>query len=134
VVELSGFLGPSDQGGYVRLYQTLDLSAYVEIPLEGIIFADPPSEESPAEPRKIYVVATTKLDIVQTVEASFLKGSIRSNYPCGVPDPCCVPHTTSHGPGGTQPTTGTPCTDDRRAAFALRSGGQHQTGNPCDPP
>jgi hypothetical protein len=75
-VTLEGYLGPSSREGYVRVYLDLTFKAYLEIPKNGIIHADKADPSNESKPTTIVIDPTTKLDLVHSLEASFLKGKI----------------------------------------------------------
>ncbi len=80
-----GFLGAPDQNDIVRIYLDLSLLAYFEIPKCRVLYVEEfdPSDET--RPTKIVVAADGPLKLVQTVEASFIRGSIVSANPIGSP-------------------------------------------------
>jgi hypothetical protein len=132
-VELVGYLGPSDDDAFVRLYGSLDLGNYIEIPRTGIVFAQPLDASDPSEPSTVLVISTTKLQVVQTLEASFLEGDITKTHSCSEPDPCAQPVPTTHGLKDHQPSTRVPCGDDRRRNPLVIPpiSGQPSTAVPC---
>jgi hypothetical protein len=83
-VVLEGYLGPSKRGEeYVRFYFDLDFQCCCEIPRDGIIYSEPPDSANEAKPKKIVIKSCVKLDLIHTVEASYLKGTIASAYSGG---------------------------------------------------
>ena len=82
-VQVLGYLARSSRDGFLRIYRDLSLCMYCEVPEKHVLYsakADPEHEE---QPTLIILDASAKLTIIQsqTVEASFLKGSIASAYP-----------------------------------------------------
>jgi len=75
-VTLEGFLGPSSREGYVRVYLDLSFKAYFEIPKSGILHADKADPANESKPTAIAIDPATKLDLVHSIEASYLKGKI----------------------------------------------------------
>ena len=77
-VVVVGFLGAPDPNGLVRIYLDLRFQAYVEVPKGKILYLEPfdPSDET--QPTRIVVNLDGPLKLVQSVEASFLRGSIVS--------------------------------------------------------
>jgi hypothetical protein len=93
VVELRGYLGPSDNQGYIRLYFDLTFKSYADIPKDAIIYREPYDPLEEARPSTILVSTKAKLHIVEVhalenVEASFLGGSIAACCPKQI-TPCC---------------------------------------------
>jgi hypothetical protein len=129
-VELVGYLGSSDKTGFIRLYFALDLSSYVEIPQTEIIFTKSFDPQDPTKPTTVIVIATTRLDIVQNREASFLEGSIAKSYPCGTEDLAGTRWPTTCGPRG--PVTKTPCRDDDSKRSENLVPPHPVTQTPCD--
>lgn len=82
-----GYLGSAGTGrdAYRRIYLDLDFRNYFEVAHIDILYAqkaDPAHEELPTN---IVINATANLTLVQTVEASYLKGAIASLYARGSP-------------------------------------------------
>ncbi len=75
-VTLEGYLGPSSRDGYVRVYLDLTFKAYFEIPKNGILHADKADPSNESKPTTIVIDPATKLDLVHSLEASYLKGRI----------------------------------------------------------
>jgi hypothetical protein len=75
-VTLEGYLGPSSREGYVRVYLDLTFKAYFEIPKNGIVHADKPDPSNESKPTTIVIDPATKLDLVHSLDASYLKGKI----------------------------------------------------------
>jgi hypothetical protein len=75
-VKLEGYLGPSSRDGYVRVYLDLTFKAYFEIPKNGIIHADRADPTNESKPTTILIDSATKLDLIHSLEASYLKGKI----------------------------------------------------------
>jgi hypothetical protein len=75
-VTLEGYVGPSSREGYVRVYLDLTFKAYFEIPKNGILHADKADPSNESKPTKIVIDPATKLDLVYSLEASYLKGKI----------------------------------------------------------
>jgi hypothetical protein len=117
LVALEGYIGPTQTPGAVRLYLDLDFRSYVEIPADQILFPDPGNADQnttltkDVDPTKIFVPASTKIEVIQvqsaSVEASFLQGNITSSYPLGScrpapsdkstrPTTCRAKNTTMH--------------------------------------
>jgi hypothetical protein len=84
-VVLSGYPGPSRKEGFLRCYLSLDFQSYVEIPRGGILYIEPFDPSQEASPVKIIINAASvpTLDLVQTLDTSFLKGSVIAAYPPG---------------------------------------------------
>ena len=93
-------MGPSKQEGFFRLYFALDLSTYAEIPQSGLIFAESPEAADPAKATKILVNSTTKLEVIQSLEASFLNGFIAKTYASRDPDSQSNPGLATAGSPG----------------------------------
>ncbi|MFI5459404.1 MAG: hypothetical protein ACHRXM_28605 [Isosphaerales bacterium] len=83
VVVLEGYLGPSKREGSVRLYLDLAFRSCFEIPRSGIIHAEPADPSNESKPTKLVVDPSTKLDLIYTLEASYLKGTIASAHSDG---------------------------------------------------
>jgi len=90
-VVLVGYLGPSKKEGCVRFYSDLEFRAYVEIPTSGILHHDTVSPSLESGPTKMILHATTKLELVVILEASFLKGDISACVPFGICMSICRP-------------------------------------------
>jgi hypothetical protein len=75
-VTLEGYLGPSSREGYVRVYLDLTFKAYFEIPKNGILHADKADPSNESKPTTIVIDPATKLDLVHSLDASYLKGKI----------------------------------------------------------
>ncbi len=106
-IELIGYLGPSKADGSVRLYTDLTFHTYFEIPTNGIVhhhYSDDPGQE--AKPTHLVIEATTKIEFVQFMEASFLQGKILS---CFSIQACCASLCRNTTVTGTCPCH-TPCT------------------------
>ena len=85
LVVLSGYLGTSTRGGYHRLYLTLDLSEYVEIPVDQIVRSERlEGEPSSAGATILWVNPQARLlhtrSVTLTAEAEFLSGNITGAY------------------------------------------------------
>jgi len=108
-VVLTGYLGPSPQAENVRFYLDLSFQTYFEIPKSGVLHADAADASDESKPTKIVIEASTKLDLVHTLEASYLKGAIASAHPAGANAPMCplTPKTCVAGPP--PPVTRLPC-------------------------
>jgi hypothetical protein len=78
-VTLEGYLGPSSREGYVRVYLDLTFKAYFEIPKSGIIHADKADPSNESKPTTIVIDPATKLDLVHSLDASYLKGKIAAS-------------------------------------------------------
>jgi hypothetical protein len=79
-VTLEGYLGPSSREGYVRVYLDLTFKAYFEIPKNGILHADKADPSNESKPTTIVIDPATKLDLVHSLEASYLKGKIAAGF------------------------------------------------------
>ena len=79
-VTIEGFLGPSSREGYVRVYLDLTFKAYFEIPKNGILHADKADPASESNPTTIVLDGATKLDLVHSLDASYLKGKIAAGF------------------------------------------------------
>jgi hypothetical protein len=77
-VVVEGFLGEVDPRGFVRIYFDLKLQGYIEVDKNRIKYVQPFDKSDETRPTRIIVELDGPLDIVQTVDASFLKGSIVS--------------------------------------------------------
>ena len=75
-VTLEGYVGPSSREGYVRVYLDLTFKAYFEIPKNGIVHADRADPANESKPTTILIDPETKLDLIHSLEASYLKGKI----------------------------------------------------------
>jgi hypothetical protein len=75
-VTLEGYLGPSSRDGFVRVYLDLTFKSYFEIPKNGILHADKADPSNESKPTTIVIDLATKLDLVHSLEASYLKGNI----------------------------------------------------------
>jgi hypothetical protein len=75
-VKLEGYLGPSSREGYVRFYLDLTFKAYFEIPKIGIVHADRADPANESKPTTVLIDPATKLDLIHSLEASYLKGKI----------------------------------------------------------
>jgi hypothetical protein len=95
LVFLTGFLGPSKRPEYVRLYVDLDLSCYFEIPKSAFAYTGPINSADETQPRKFAIFATTKLEFVQHIPASFLQGPITSSLPLAAAGGAPVHGTTA---------------------------------------
>lgn len=113
---LIGYPTESDRGGgYRRLYLTLDLSAYVDIPSADVVGTQPlPAEQFPLGETVVWVKRDAQLHytqaapVSQQVQADFLHGEIARAY---LPQTCvsglsAASHVTSAIP---QRITGLVC-------------------------
>jgi hypothetical protein len=98
---LAGYLGPSQRKDFYRLYLGLDFQAYYEIPKKGILFIEPPDPAEETRPTTLIIDTdqVSKLELVQTLETIFLKGSIAAAFPRG-----SQPYQANM-PRGIQPTS-----------------------------
>ncbi|HZW30729.1 MAG TPA: hypothetical protein VFF52_08490 [Isosphaeraceae bacterium] len=82
---LAGYLGPSRREEFYRLYLGLDFQAYYEIPESGILYIEPVDSSQETRPTRLIIDAdkVSKLELVQTLETMFLKGSIVAAVPLG---------------------------------------------------
>lgn len=76
-----GYLGSPDDAGIVRIYLDLSLQAYFELEWTRVLHCDKVDPANETSPTKIVIDASESLKLVQTYEASFLKGAIASAYP-----------------------------------------------------
>ncbi len=87
-VTLVGYIGPSNKPDHVRVYADLSFRNYYEVPTSGVVATTPTDSNDPNSPTRVDVNAKTHMEVVsissQTVEASFLQGSIVSGYMSGV--------------------------------------------------
>jgi hypothetical protein len=111
-IELVGYVGPSSQDGFIRFYLKLDLSTYLEFPTAGLIYAEPPDPADSTQPIKILIDAATRLSVVESLEASFLEGSIIKSHSSNIPVPSCGLAQTTHGDRDRHPFTTPPCHHD----------------------
>jgi hypothetical protein len=90
-----GYIGPSKDRETVRIYTDLSFRSYVEAPREAVASTEPTDREDPDSPTRVYLEASAKVNVVQSssqsVEASYLQGSIASQYLGGA----AVPGTTA---------------------------------------
>jgi hypothetical protein len=94
-VTLEGYVGPSSREGYIRVYLDLTFKAYFEIPKNGILHADKADPSNESKPTTIVIDPATKLDLVHSLEASYLKGKIAAGLTTKKPAiPCIDVHTT----------------------------------------
>jgi hypothetical protein len=93
LVFLEGYLGPSKQEGYVRLYPSLDFRTYFEIPADALVPVKTAESASETEPLTYVVDKETKLECVVCIEASFLQGEVTSCFPVGHCIPTCCETT-----------------------------------------
>jgi hypothetical protein len=94
-VTLEGYVGPSSREGYVRVYLDLTFKAYFEIPKNGILHADKADPSNESKPTKIVIDPATKLDLVHSLEASYLKGKIAAGVTTKkLTNPCVESPTT----------------------------------------
>ncbi len=86
-VTLVGYIGPSNKPDHVRVYADLSFRNYYEVPSSGVVATTPTDSNDPNSPTRVDVNAKTHMEVVsissQTVEASFLQGSIVSGYMSG---------------------------------------------------
>jgi hypothetical protein len=106
-VVVEGFLGEVDSRGFVRIYLDLKLQAYIEVDKNRIKYVQPSDKSDETRPTRIIVDVEGPLDLVQTVDASFLKGSIVSATSI-TPPPKTVPF--GFAPGGFGLVKPSPCT------------------------
>jgi hypothetical protein len=92
VVVLVGYLGPSKKEKFVRFYHDLDFQTYLEVPTDKILHHHPGRSALDIQPTKMVVEADAKLEFVQCLEASLLRGSIFSSYPVAAPTSGGVRH------------------------------------------
>jgi hypothetical protein len=127
-VTLTGYVGLSSKDGFVRIYPELDFGRYYELPADEVLYVQPSDSSHPEIAAKIFVNSSAKIELVQTVEASFLEGAIASAYPiwCAT-DPCSLPVTTCYKcpvPEGSPHTVGCQVSPD---------GTTHTVGCPVSP-
>jgi hypothetical protein len=82
-LELIGFPGDVDKCGNIRLYHSLDLSTCYQFPAKNILYAEPPDPKDPTKPIKIVVDGGTNVEIVLSLETSFLEGVIAATHKLG---------------------------------------------------
>jgi hypothetical protein len=85
VVALLGYLGSAGKGRehFRRIYLDSGFQTYYEIHKDDILRAAKADPSAEHQPTQILIKASAKLSLVQTVEASFLRGPITSKYPLG---------------------------------------------------
>jgi hypothetical protein len=83
LVPLTGYFGPSQKSGMIRLYQRLDFETYFEIPKESIVATTPVAGVGQQGPTVAYVRMGTAVEAVHSsirpVEA-YLRGGIISEH------------------------------------------------------
>ena len=87
VVEIVGYLGPSPKAETFRVYPRLDLRGYFEIPEGSLIHHVPVDASDPSGPSRVLIAGSTQLEMVQVVDAQFLRGSIASAHPLASSSP-----------------------------------------------
>ncbi len=85
VTQVTGYLGKSSRAGHVRLYDTLDLGEYTDVPESSVLHAeDVPATEMEHGGTRLWVEshATVVRESVQSTrtEARFLEGAIASAH------------------------------------------------------
>jgi hypothetical protein len=101
VVEVVGYIGPSPKTGTFRVYPQLDLRSYFEIPADSLIHHAPVDASDGSGPSRVLIAGSTKLEIVQVVDARFLRGYIASAHPLAAsnyPSQGGMHGTTKEGP------------------------------------
>lgn len=87
VVEFTGYFGPSDIEGNVRLYLGLDFMSYFEIPLTGITSTTPADSTHADSPTCVLVKKEADLELVKMAsisgDASFFNGCVVSDFLAG---------------------------------------------------
>ena len=63
-----------------RVYLDLTFKAYFEIPKSGIVHADRADPANESKPTTILIDPATKLDLIHSLEASYLKGKIAAGH------------------------------------------------------
>jgi hypothetical protein len=79
---LTGYFG-KEEGGYVRLYKSHTFRSYYDIPKEAIIHTEATDPTNSNSPTRVWVNPDAKIDVVATVDASFLHGSITTSHLAG---------------------------------------------------
>jgi hypothetical protein len=108
VVEVVGYIGPSPKAGTFRLYPRLDLRGYFEIPAGSLIHHAPVDASDISGPSRVLIAGSAKLEIVQVVDARFLRGYIASAHPLAWsnnPSQGGTHGTTKEAPKPPPPTT-----------------------------
>ncbi len=80
-----GFLGAADDNGLVRIYLDLSFRAYLELPVEQVLYVEKFNPADETQPTKIVVATDAAVKVVQTVESSFIQGSIVTAHPLTTP-------------------------------------------------
>ena len=113
-VVLSGFIGPSNREGVVRVYSDLNLRSFCEVRGTDILHVHEVEPNHPETASHIVIKASANVAWVQTVEASFLQGAIAAAHP--------IRSGTPHDlPAGEQAQWG-----DAGAVTGLRSAPYHR--------
>jgi len=81
LVRLTGYLGRSARQGYWRLYQTMELTDYLEIAEDDIVHSESPEDESPTVVwvRREATIKRVHSESVQA-QADFLRGDIAGDF------------------------------------------------------
>lgn len=105
VVPLVGYLGPAGEEGRWRVYHSLDLNQYTEVPEDGVERVEPLDPADEYGPSRVLVKTGTTVRSVAAasypVEAGYLQGGIAGRY---------LPGAVNAAGGPTRYSIGTPFT------------------------
>jgi hypothetical protein len=118
-----GYLAAPDDQGPIRIYLDLTFRAYFEVRRDTILYVQKPDPSDETRPTKILVEVKEPLQLVQAVEASFLRGHITATHPIVTPA-MFGPPTGGQVPVCTQPPP------PGRTRLAPNGGGVVQTQCP----
>ena len=76
-----GFLGAADDKGLVRIYLDLSFRAYLELPVDQILYVEQFNPADETQPTRIVIATDAAVKVVQTLESSFIQGSIVTAHP-----------------------------------------------------
>jgi hypothetical protein len=120
VVVVVGYLGAAanDRPANYRIYTDLFFRTYYELLQSDVLYAEEADPTDLEQPTRIFIKASAKLTLNKALEASYLQGSIASNYPLGSrvypycstaptcgEQPCSGEHPNTHGCSPSNPST-----------------------------
>lgn len=144
---LSGYLGPGSEDTHVRLYFNLNLTDYVDIPLDKILHKVPiPASESPMGGYYLWIEKDAQMKHGKAggerIEAKWLEGRIQNEYRRMQMGGQVMERAITPTPGGTAPIapvsilypcTTTAPTKPADCCYPTQCGGSCTSMPPCPP-